>query len=371
MRKIKILHLISTLDIGGVQKQIFEVVSRLEGEEFSNTVGSFRDGILRESFENAGIPVVIFPRWFRFDPLLPFRIAGYLVKEKIEILQTYLFTANTWGRLGGILAGSTVMIASERNAIPWKGSIHLFLDHILSYPTASIVTSSQAVKKLVVKRALIPSHKIRVIYNGVDIQKFSSGDKKSARSRLSLPPQALIIGTVGRLHWCKGHRYLLEAFKKLLPEFPSLYLLIVGEGEERKKLEVLAYKLGVRHRVIFTGEIKEPVDYIRCMDIGVYPSLYEALGISILETLACEVPVVASKTGGIPEIVDEKCGFLVSPGDSESLAKAINILLKDEMKRRKMGKMGREKVKENFSIEKTVEEWKSLYGEVIKKKMRM
>ena len=221
------------------------------------------------------------------------------------------------------------------------------------------------------KRALIPSQKIRVIYNGVDIQKFSPGDKKSARSKLSLPSEALVIGTVGRLHWCKGHPYLLEAFKKLLPEFPSLYLLIVGEGEERKKLEVLAYKLGVRHRVIFTGETKEPVDYIRCMDIGVYPSLYEALGISILETLACEVPVVASKTGGIPEIVDEKCGFLVPPRDSEYLAKAINVLLKDGMKRRKMGKMGREKVKKNFSIEKTVEEWKFLYHEVIEKKMKM
>ena len=367
MKKIKILHLISTLDIGGVQKQIVEVVKRLEGEKFSNYVGSFSSGFLVEALKKINIPSVIFRRDFRFDPFLPFRIALYLKKEKVDILHTYLFTANTWGRLGGIIARTPVIVASERNAIPWKNSLHIFLDSILSLFTSRIVACSSAIKELNLRKGFIKEEKIGVIYNGVDTEKFKPGKKKKSRKELALPENAFIIGSAGRLHWCKGYRFLLEAVNSLKNTYPHLYLMLVGEGEERKNLEKLVERLDLRERVIFTGEVEEVLPFIQSWDVGVFPSLYEGFGISIAETMACGIPVIASRTGGVPEVVGE-AGIIVKRGDSCQLAKAIEKLIGSPSLRETLGKEGRKRIEKYFSISRTVNEWENLYIEVYRRK---
>ncbi len=312
--------------------------------------------------EEEGIRVVIFPRFFRWDPLLVFRIQRFLRRNKIHILHTYLFTANTWGRIGGILASTPLLVASERNAIPWKGGLHLFLDFILSFPTHRIVACSRAVKDMVVRRTGIREDKIRVIYNGVDTSYFVPGDKRKARKRLSLPQDAYIVGSVGRLHWCKGYVYLIRAIRKVSCRRDVL-LLLVGEGEERRRLEEEVEKLGMQGRVIFAGEVGDVRDYLWSMDVAVFPSIYEGFGISILEALSSGVPVVASSTGGIPEIIRGDYGILVPPRDVERLSRVITGLLENEGRRERMRAEGRRYVEKNFSIEKTVEEWVSLYRE--------
>jgi len=367
VKKIKILHLVSTLDIGGVQKQIVEVIKRLEGEKFSNYVGSFSSGFLVEALKKINIPSVIFRRDFRFDPFLPFRIALYLKKEKVDILHTYLFTANTWGRLGGIIARTPVIVASERNAIPWKNSLHIFLDSILSLFTSRIVACSSAIRELNLRKGFIKEEKISVIYNGVDTEKFKPGKKKKSRKELALPENALIIGSAGRLHWCKGYRFLLEAVNSLKNTYPHLYLMLVGEGEERKNLEKLVERLDLRERVIFTGEVEEVLPFIQSWDVGVFPSLHEGFGISIAETMACGIPVIASRTGGIPEVVG-KAGIMVERGNSCQLAKAIEKLIGSPSLRETLGKEGRKRIEKYFSISRTVNEWGNLYIEVYRRK---
>ena len=368
MKRIKILHLVSTLAIGGVQKQIAEVAKRLEGDEFDNYVGTFSSGRVREFLKTADIPVAVFRRDFRFDPFLPFRVAAYLREKKIDILHTYLFTANTWGRLGGIIARTPVIVASERNAIPWKNCLHIFLDSVLSFPTSRIVACSYAVKELNRKKGFIRGEKIKVIYNGVDTEKFSPGDKKKSREKLNLPQHAFIVGSLGRLHRCKGYRYLLQAVSLLKKKYPDIYLVIVGEGEERSNLEKLTAQLDLGKRSIFSGEVAEPLPFIRSWDIGVFPSLYEGFGISIAETMACGIPVIASRTGGIPEVVGA-AGIIVERKHPRQLAKAIEQMITSPSLRETLGKEGRERIKSYFSLSKTVNEWANLYLSLYREKI--
>ncbi|NOZ64382.1 MAG: glycosyltransferase [Caldiserica bacterium] len=369
MKRIRILHLVSTLDIGGVQKQIVEVVKRLEGESFANYVGSFSSGRVEEFLRKANIPVMLFRRDFRFDPFLPLRIAAYLKKEKIDILHTYLFTANTWGRLGGIIARTPVLVASERNAIPWKNFFHILLDSVLSFPTSRIIACSYAVKDLNQKKGFIKGEKIKVIYNGIDTEKFIPGDKKKMRQKLNLPQQAFIVGSVGRLHWCKGFSYLLRAVSLLQNAYPNLYLMIVGEGEEHNNLEKLATRLNLRKRIIFTGEVEETLPFIQSWDVGVFPSLYEGFGISIAEAMACGIPVIASRTGGIPEVIGA-AGIIVERKHPRQLAKAIEQVINSPSLRATLGKEGRERIKNHFSLSRTVNEWANLYLALYQKRIR-
>ncbi len=356
---IKILHLISTLEIGGVQKQVIEVAKRINKKNFVNVIGAFSYGSLLKELKNEKIQYKIFRRTFRYDFFLPFRIAIYLRREKINILHTYLFTANTWGRIGGILSWRTLIVASERNAIPWKSVFHYIIDFLLSFPTKKIIACSEAVKKLNLEKGFIRKNKIDVIYNGVDLERFKPYNKEKARKFLNLPVKSFIIGSIGRLHWCKGYNYLIDVINLIKNKHPEVLLLLVGDGEERENLKEKVKRLGLKNKVIFTGEVENTVPFIQSWDIGVFPSIYEGFGIGILETMACGIPVIASSTGGIPELVGNS-GKLVKTGSINELRKSIEELIDSPELREKLGKEERERAK-NFSISKTVEKWEELY----------
>ncbi len=367
MKKIRILHLISTLDVGGVQGQLLEVVKRMDRRIFENYVGTFSPGGKWEIlYREEKIPVVIFKRGFRFDPLLIWRIYSFLREKDIRILHTYLFTANTWGRLAGILASPSLIIASERNAIPWKKFPHLFLDYALSDFTHKIITCSEAVRELSIRRSRIPPYKIGVLYNGVDVEKFRPRDKEECREKISLPGGKKIIGSLGRIHPCKGYVYLLKAGKEILSLYPEVAFVIGGEGEEKKRLENQVKREKIEGNFYFPGYVEDRVSFLNSLDMAIFPSLYEGLGMSILEAMSCGIPVVASQTGGIREIIEDgKNGILVPPGEVRKLTQVILWLLRNPYKAKKLGEEGRRRIKEKFRIEKTVERLQELYLSLI------
>ena len=242
------------------------------------------------------------------------------------------------------------------------------LDKILSYADVIISTSEYYIDK---SRVLGKYRdKIVVIPNGINIDEFDIGySKVECREKLGLPIDDEMILFLGGLTPHKGPDVLLKAMPKILKDIPNVKLVFVGSDEMREELERLCKKMDVEKYVKFTGfvgDVFKKALYYKAADVFVLPSLLESFGIVNLEAMACGVPIVASKIGGIPAVVkDGENGLLVPPQDSEALADKIIYLLENEDVRKKLGKNGRKKVEE-YSWEKVAEETEKVYLSLIK-----
>jgi glycosyltransferase involved in cell wall biosynthesis len=177
-----------------------------------------------------------------------------------------------------------------------------------------------------------------------------------------------VVGIVARLARVKDHVTLLEAYLSLTALGDKNRLLVVGDGQLRAKLEDLAFSLGISKRVIFAGLRDDIPDLMRAMDIFVLSSLSEGISLTLLEAMACCLPLVATEVGGNPEVViNGETGYLVPPRNPEEMAKKLLLLINNEKLRRQMGEKGRERVIRNFGIKETTRKYEELYNSVLSK----
>lgn len=258
------------------------------------------------------------------------------IGQKIPVIYTeHLWTKNY--KLKSFFANSIQMVAM------W------FLDMF----TDLNIAVSQAVKDFMVESQISRSEKIKVIYNGIEPTKEKakpfSGD-------------GFILGTVGTLNHQKGIQYLIQALPKVLKEFPKTKLEIVGEGDFKPELQRLVKKMKLQKFVSFTGFVKNIEEKMQDFDVYVQPSLSESFGLAIVQAMSLGLPIVATNTGGIPEVVTAgKSGILVEPAKPEALAGGILELLRDKPKAKEMGKLAIEEAKIKFNLKEMTEEVEDVY----------
>lgn len=212
--------------------------------------------------------------------------------------------------------------------------------------------------------------KIEVIPNGINLEEFNIKlSKEECRNKLGLPHDKKIILFFGNIVAYKGPRILLKAFSKVKSHFKDVKLVFAGRGEMQEELTKLSVELGIKDDVLFTGYVDEKLKpfYYRSADIFCLPSITmaEAFGIVNLEAMACGIPVVSSKLGGIPDVVhDKKTGLLVKPGDKKALEEALTFLLENEDVSLRIGYNGKRKVKE-YSWKKIAGKTEEIYGRLI------
>jgi glycosyltransferase involved in cell wall biosynthesis len=219
-------------------------------------------------------------------------------------------------------------------------------------------------------RAGAPADRIRLVFNGTDLRRFSPGNNGN-RGDLRFGPH--MIFACRQLFPRKGIRFLLEAGAQLKPQFPDLKIVVAGDGFERPELARLADDLGIAPDVTFLGWVPnaELPPYYRAAAVSVIPSLEEGFGIPAAEAMGCEVAVVASDAGGLPEVVEDGVTGLVVPrGDSAALARAIGALLADPQRRRRMGQAGRERALRLFDWDRSAQQFEELYHEVASRMKR-
>jgi glycosyltransferase involved in cell wall biosynthesis len=207
----------------------------------------------------------------------------------------------------------------------------------------------------------------RVIPSGIDLAPFAGerADRDEIRRGLGAGPGSFLVASVGRLVPIKGHPHLVEAFAEVSRRRPGSRLMLVGDGPLRAALDGRIRELGLEGGVLLTGHRDDVARLLRAADLFVLPSLNEGLGMVLVEAMASGLATVASRVGGIPEVVlDRDTGLLVPPGDPGALADAILRLADDEGERRRMGRAGRDRAFEVFSIERTVRETERLYEEL-------
>jgi glycosyltransferase involved in cell wall biosynthesis len=217
---------------------------------------------------------------------------------------------------------------------------------------------------------------LRIIPSGVDCDHFhpaNSTEREAARARLGIRTDDFLIGTVGMLEERKGHRYLLEAVARLnrpRAEGSHIKCAIGGDGAMRDELTQLARELGIANDILFLGMLGDSRQLLDALDVFVFPSLKEGLGVALLEAMACGLPVVASRVGGIVDIVEDgRTGSLLPPRDPASIAEAV-AALEDKGRRLQLGNAARVRVAENFSMDAMTSKTVDLYQTCLDRRAR-
>ncbi|MBF0171929.1 MAG: glycosyltransferase family 4 protein [Magnetococcales bacterium] len=228
-----------------------------------------------------------------------------------------------------------------------------------------IVTTGQAIRTRLIEVNRYPEAQITSIPTGIDLDRFSPGDRHAARSALGLPDDGPVIGIVATLRSWKGHSFLLEAFKEIVDtsrELPLPRLVVVGDGPQEENLHRQAGELNLRQRVHFSGYQTDPVPWLHALDLFALPSHgNEGVPQALMQAMACGLPVVSTPVGAIPEIiVNEENGLLVRPKDSPSLANAIKRLLHEPMLGERLAQAALRTARERFGMEPMVREMETL-----------
>lgn len=362
----RILALTVGLALGGAERLLLLSAPRLRASGFDVRVGTFKSGgVLVPAFEAAGIPVVSFGARHRGDARALLRLFCYLKDERIDLLHAHLFYANVAARLAGRLASVPVIVTAHHDTDLWMGPHHRLVERLTAPLCDRVVACSEAVRRYAVERHGLPAARVTTIANAIDAAEipFGPGARERARALLGAAPGDRVAGTLGRLHEPKkGLRVFLAAAARVAASFPRARFVLIGDGPARLELERMAASLGIAGAVRFVGERPDAVTLLPGLDLLVQPSLWEGFGLSALEGMAAGLPVVASRVGGVPEVIrDGVDGLLVPPGDAPRLAAAMADLLADPERSCALGRAGRERALSQFHVDRLVRETASLY----------
>ncbi len=367
--RAKVMCLTVGLDVGGTEGQILELASRLDRRRFDVVVCALKgDGLIAAELRERGVRVALLRGRGKWDPRVMSRLFRHLRRERPDVLHGFLFRANLLSAVLGRLVGVPVVILSQRETPLRTGWLRRLIEQMTTHLADAVTCSSEAARLAAVARAGGPADKYVTIHNGIDLDRFEARSV-AARAKLGVPDGVPVIGTVSRLDEpIKGLSVLLEAMGRLIRQarFRDLRAVIVGDGPAAPMLRERSERLGLARQVVFTGIRRDLPDILAVPDVYVQPSLSEGFGIAIVEAMAAGRPVVATRVGGIPEVVlDGKTGRLVPPGDAAMLATAIQELLQDRQRALEFGTAGRHRAMERFGIESMVEQHARLYQRLV------
>jgi glycosyltransferase involved in cell wall biosynthesis len=374
MARRKVFFLLDSLNIGGTETQAVELATRLDSARYEVTLGCLRArGPLLEKLAGTAVSVREFYPKGGSDSMhgiyQMFRLAIFLRRGGFRIVHAHDLYANLLGIPAAVIARVPVIISSQRDLSHldlYKTRRRVWLRRLQNLATI-VLTNANAVKEDVLAEKHFVPEKVRVIYNGVDTERFSQG----SRDRSWLLPggaKEKWIVLVGNMHSdVKGYPWLIEAAGTVTREFPETRFVLVGDGALRKDFEQQVAALGLEGHFLFLGRRNDVPRILGCCDIAVLPSKAEGLPNAILEYLAAGLPTVASRVGGNIEIVqDGTSGLLVPPEDSPALAEALLHLLRNPGFAATLGKKGREYVTQEFSFQRMIENTDQLYTELLR-----
>lgn len=385
-RKIKILNIITRLELGGPPILLLDIIQRLNKERFDSSIAT---GITADSkydmiefAREKHIEVFTFRSLVRNihplkDILALISLFLFIKKGKYDIIHCHTSKGGFIGRFAARLAGSKIIIYSPHGDV-FKGyfnnmvtNIFIMFERFAAPFTDNIITLSKKGAERFLEHGIGTRQQLKYIYNGIDIISYKRTKTTRAEKRieLGLDKDDFVCATVGRLVPVKGHQYLIEAIKKVVNKIPSAKFLFIGDGELMPDLLTQTKSLGLRKNIFFLGARSDIAEILNCIDIFLLPSLNEGFGIVLVEAMAMKKPVIATNVGGVPEIVvNETTGILLPPKDPEVFSSAIIRLYDTPEISLKMGLAGYNRARRLFDITTTVTEFESLYCDLIKKK---
>ncbi len=348
------------------------VAGLLSGLKLHYDVGllAFNEGILTQKLREEGIDVYVVQEKgsFRDTPML-IEMKRILREHEIELVHTHGYKENVLGVLAGRLAGVKRFVCTQHGAAePFAGAarfrngINLWLDRLVGkYATHKIISVSEDLHRSLTSK--YGSEKVVTIHNGIPGKPEPVRDKAKKKRELGVPVEKRIVGTMGRLTPVKGIHHFLQAAKTILETRRDVAFLIVGGGSLEEELRAMARELRIDNCVFFLGFREDAIEILSIMDVFVLTSLHEGIPLSLLEAMRLGLPVVATKVGGIPEVVEDgRSGLLVRLGDEKGIVRAIVDMLSPGAE--EIGRGARQRVLEEFSLQGMVESTEEVYRQL-------
>lgn len=344
----RILEAITPSRIGGAEVYVSEIcrILPLQGVETVLFCPSGRPFV--EYAKNAGLMPTTWKTHGKIDPWTVVKLVKLIRSNRCSAVHTHLSTASLLGALAARICN-----------VPSIAHVH-GMNSAFSYRFSDkLIAVSEAVREHLSAQGL--EKKVHVVYNGVDIERFAPLDMREHRIKHDLAEDAVIFGVFGRLSSEKGQHIAIEAFAKAFKDRNNAYLLIVGDGKDKQLLQEKASNLDIAERVVFTGFIENFESIMAACDVVVVPSLREGFGLSAVNAMAMQKPVIASNVGGLPEIiVDGESGILLDAGEADSLAESMLSLGLNRDLVREYGEAGRKRVIDRFEINRQISAVKDL-----------
>ena len=365
----RILHLFVTLPVGGAENLLLSILGKLDPTGFSSVVCCIGEkGAVGEQVIGRGFPLVELGFLDRggYDRRVVPALADLIRHEKIDLVHSHLYHANFYGRLAAKKAG-VPCVASIHNTYTKPKWHRCLINRYLARHTAAIIAGSEEIRRDIIRYDHVAESLVTVIPNSVDLTRSESTlSRVEARQRLGLAPDAVVLGTVGRLEEQKGHRFLIDAVGLLRERGIRCTLLLVGEGRLESQLRAQTAQLGLEDGVRFLGTRGDLGDLFRAMDLFVMPSLWEGLSLAMLSAMAAGLPVVATTVGGVPQVLgNDEYGYTVAPADPGALADRIASCFANPDATVALGKKGARQVRENYSDEAMVRRLERVYERVL------
>ncbi|PJA45295.1 hypothetical protein CO174_03880 [Candidatus Uhrbacteria bacterium CG_4_9_14_3_um_filter_50_9] len=360
----RILFVTTSPQLAGAEKQLLALASGLDREQYEVMVVTLkgeREGRLLEVLRRENIKTESLNIQHKWELWKLIRLFKILKTFQPDILQSFLFFDNVVARLFGYLNQVPVVISGQRNAKPTTG-MRLILERLTLPLTTHVVSNSEAGIRALRNQHALEADKMTLIPNGITLPIGVHNDAEDLRTHAE---GKLHIGFVGYLTHQKGVEVLLRALAELKHSHQPIYTSIIGDGPELEHLTQEAIRLGLEDAVGFLGKQEGAAGLMRAFDVLVLPSLWEGMPNVIMEAMAQGIPVIATKVGGIPELVTPYVtGLLIEPEDAQALAQAI-LTLNDQHLRERMGAAGRARIEQDFTLETMIERFNQLYTSLL------
>ena len=383
-RPIRVLRVIARLNVGGPALHVTYLARGLaeRGYETTLVAGDVARGEESMAFvaERAGVDVVPLPGLSRelspiHDAVSAWRLARIIRTARPDIVHTHTAKAGAVGRVAALLAGRRPVVVHTFHGHVLRGYFGRFgtlafraIETALARVTDRLVAVSPEVRDELVGLGVAPASKFSVIRLGIELEPRVAfdGDTREVRRRLGVDPDRFVVGWFGRMTAVKRTDDLLSMLAGLRDLGVDALLLLVGDGDDRERLEERAHDLGLARSCLFLGYQEDVAAWYAACDAVVLTSASEGTPVTIIEALAAGRPVVVTRVGGVPDVVDEgETGFLVDPGDTRGLAERLATLAGDPALRTRMGEEGRVRVLERYAVERLVDDVDALYRELL------
>ena len=363
MESLSVLHVNSAKTWRGGEQQTLYLARGLRDKGHDISIACQPGSPLEARARDDGLTVMPVNMRGEWDLFAVAKLAYIIREEKVQILHLHTACAHTLGFMAAKITRRPKVVLSRRVYVRIRKNPLSFAKYFMGLDR--IIAVSEGVRELVIKSGISPE-KIVVVHDGIDLERFNKvNNNKYLYDEFDLNPRNPVVGTVAALTAEKDYPNFLKAAVQVKARLPQARFLIVGEGKLRKELEVLAERLGLGSSVIFAGFRNDIPEIFSILDLFVMPSYKEGLGTSILDAMVSRVPVVATKVGGIPELVkDGFNGILVPAGNPSALASGIISLLQDEKMAADMVRAGRQMVEEEFTEDRMVAQTEEVYSQL-------
>ena len=360
---ITVLHTESSLSWGGQEMRIMGEILGLSRESFRPFLACQPASQFSQKAEAQGVDFELIKMRSNIDPLSVVQFIRLYHRRKVNIVHTHS-NADSWNAsIAAKFSPSRPIVVRTRHlSVPFNNRL------IYNCMADQVITVGEAVCRYMIREKGIHPQKVLAISSGVDVNKFNPEKVRgNLRDKLGIPPDALVFGTAAIFRKNKGHRFLLEAAPTILETFPGARLLLAGEGPQKGNLLRLIDAKQLHDTVVMPGFIDDMPRLLNSMDVFVFPSLEEAYPNAILEAMAMQKPIVATRVGGIPDILEDgQTGYLVEPRNADAIGDRVVNLLSDQKLRSIMGRKGRQVALEN-NQQIMIEKLERLYFNLMEK----